>query len=59
MVGKGGALEEGLKAVGGKDENYVMDGQDDNDVISTAYRCLLLWPILIVSGTFGQTISVS
>ena len=32
-----------------------MDGQKDNDVISTAYRCLLLRPILIVSGAFGQT----
>ena len=27
-------------------ENYVMDGQKDNDVISTAYGCLLHWPIL-------------
>ena len=37
-------------------ENYVMDGQkNNNDVISTAYRCLLLRPILIVSGAFGQT----
>ena len=26
-----------------------MDGQKDNDVTSTAYRCLLLWPISIVS----------
>ena len=32
-----------------------MDGQKDNDVISTAFRCLLLRPILIVSGAFGQT----
>ena len=43
--------------VGGKIvENCVMDGQKDNYVISTAYRCLLLRPILIVSGAFGQTI---
>ena len=32
-----------------------MNGQKANDVISTAYRCLLLWPISIVSGAFGQT----
>ena len=44
MVGKEGALEGGLRGVGGKNEPYVMDGQKDNDVISTAYRCLLLWP---------------
>ena len=37
-------------------ENYVMDGQKDNDVISTAYRCLLLRPISIVSGAFGKYI---
>ena len=41
--------------MGGKNENYVSDGQKDNDVISTAYRCLLLRPISIVSGAFGQT----
>ena len=55
MVGKEGALEGG-GGLGEKIiENYVMDGQKDNDVISTAYRCLLLRPISIVSGAFGQT----
>ena len=61
MVGKEGALEGGWGGgLGGKIfENYVMDGQkNNNDVISTAYRCLLLRPILIVSGAFGQTIYV-
>ena len=38
---------------GGIIETFVMDGQKDNDVVSTAYRCLLLRPILIVSGAFG------
>ena len=47
MVGKEGALEGG-----GIIETFVMDGQKDNDVVSTAYRCLLLRPILIVSGAF-------
>ena len=42
VVGKEGALEGGLRGVGGKNENYVMDGLKDNDVISTAYRCSLL-----------------
>ena len=38
VVGKEGALKGG--GSGGKIiENYVMDGQKDNDVISTAYRC--------------------
>ena len=55
VVGKEGALEGGFLGVGGKNENYVVNGQKDNDVISTAYRCLLLWPISIVSGAFGQT----
>ena len=32
VVGKEGALE----GVGEKNANYVMDGQKDNDVISTA-----------------------
>ena len=33
----------GGEGFGGKIiENYVMDGQKGNDVISTAYRCLLL-----------------
>ena len=41
--------------VGGKNENYVMDGQKENDVISTAYMILLLWPISVVSGAFRQT----
>ena len=41
--------------MGGKNGNYVMDGQKHNDVISTAYRCLLLWSISIVSGVFEQT----
>ena len=50
--GVGGGVEGGR---GKKDENYVMDGQKDNDVISTAYRCLLLWPISIFSGAFKQT----
>ena len=55
MVGKERALEGGLRGVGGKNENYVMDDQKDNNVISTAYWCLLLWPISIVSEAFGQT----
>ena len=56
VVGKKGALEEGGGGLGGKIiENHVMDGQKDNDVISTAYRCLFVRPILIVSGAFGQT----
>ena len=50
MIGKEGALEGGG---GGIIETFVMDGQKDNDVVSTAYRCLLLRPILIVSGAFG------
>ena len=41
--------------MGGKNEDYVMDSHKDNDVISTAYRCLLVRPISIVSGAFGQT----
>ena len=54
VVGKEGALKGG--GFEGKIiENYVMDGQKDNDVISTAYRCLLLWLFSIVSGAFGQT----
>ena len=53
---RGGVGGGGRGGVGGKKiENYVMYGQKDNDVISTAYRCLLLRPILIVSGAFGQT----
>ena len=32
-----------------------MDGPKDNDVISTAWRCLLVWPISIVGGAFEQT----
>ena len=37
MVVKEGALEGGiLGRVGGNNETYVMDGQKDNDVISTA-----------------------
>ena len=44
---KEGALDGGLRGVGGKNENYVMDSRKDNDVISTAYRCLLLWAISI------------
>ena len=36
-------------------ESYVMDGLNDNDVISIAKTCLLLWPISIVSGTFERT----
>ena len=52
---KEGALEGGSRGVGEKNKNYVMDGQKDNDVISTAYRCSLLWPISIVSVAFGQT----
>ena len=57
VVGKEGALEFFFLGGGGgeRSENYVMDGQKDNDVMSTAYRCLLLWPISIVSGAFGQT----
>ena len=58
VVGKEGALEGGVFGGWGWGENnekHVMDGQKDNDVISTAYRCLLLWPISIVSGAFGQT----
>ena len=55
VVAKEGAFKGGLRVVGGKNENYVIDGQKDKDVISTAYRCLLLWPISIVSGAFGQT----
>ena len=46
---KRGGVEWG--GVGGERiENYVMDDQKDNDVISTAYiyMCLLLWPISIV-----------
>ena len=54
VVGKEGALKGGLRGVGRKNENYVMDGQKDIDVISTAYRCLLLWPTSIVSGAFRQ-----
>ena len=35
VVGKEGALEFFFRGgVGGKNENYVMDGQKDNDVIS-------------------------
>ena len=52
---KRGRWRGGLTGVGGKNENYVMDGLKNNDVISTAYRCLLLRPISIVSGAFGQT----
>ena len=51
---KRGGVGGGFRGVGGMNENYVMDGQKDNDVISTAYRCLLLWPISIVIGTLGQ-----
>ena len=51
---KRGGVEGGFRGVGGMNENYVMDGQKDNDVISTAYRCVLRRPILIVSGAFGQ-----
>ena len=36
-------------------ESYVMDGWKDNDVISIALKCLLLWPISIVSGAFERT----
>ena len=37
VVGKKRALEGGgLRGVGRKNENYVMDVQKDNDVISTA-----------------------
>ena len=35
-------------------ESYVMDGYKDNDVISIAWECLLLWPISIVDGAFEQ-----
>ena len=35
--------------MGGKSENYVVDGQQDNGVISILYRCMLFWPISIVS----------
>ena len=53
----GGWKRGGVEGGGGRKiiENYVMDGQKDYDVISTAYRCLLLWMISIVSGAFGQT----
>ena len=44
---KRGGVGGGLRGVGGKNENYVSDGQKDNDVRSTAYKCLLLWPIVI------------
>ena len=37
------------------DESYVMDGSKDNGVISIAWKCFLLWPISIVSGTFERT----
>ena len=46
---KRGGVGGGGGGGGGIIENYVMDGQKDNDVISTAYRCLLLRPILIVT----------
>ena len=36
VVGKEGRWRGRLRGVGGKNENYVMDGQKDNDVISTA-----------------------
>ena len=36
VVGKEGVGGGGLRGVGGKNKNYVMDGQKDNDVISTA-----------------------
>ena len=36
VVGKEGALQGGVEGVGGKNENYVMDSPEDNDVISTA-----------------------
>ena len=33
---KRGRWRRGVRGVGAKNENYVMDGQKDNDVISTA-----------------------
>ena len=33
VVGKEGALEGGLRGVGGNNENYVMDGQKDYYII--------------------------
>ena len=36
-------------------ESYVMDGYKDSDVIPIAWKCLSLWPILIISGAFERT----
>ena len=36
-----------------------MDDYNDNDVISNARKCLLLWPISIVSGAFEQRVKSS
>ena len=49
-VGKEGAFEGG----GGMNESYVVDGRKDNDVISIAQKCVLRWPISIVSGAFER-----
>ena len=31
-----------------------MDGKKENEVISTAWECLLLWQVLILGGAFEQ-----
>ena len=49
---RGGCGEGGGEGV--MNESF-MDGYKGNGVISTAYKCLLLWPISIVSGAFERT----
>ena len=39
---------------GGMNENHVIDGLKDNDVISISQTFSLLWPISIACGAFEQ-----
>ena len=53
----GGRKRGGVGGGGGIIETFVMDGQKDNDVVSTAYRCLLLeymWYLLIWEARHAQ-----
>ena len=35
-------------------EDLMLNGQEDNEVISAGWWCLLLWQILILGGAFEQ-----
>ena len=51
----GGGEGGSVGGAGGRmNETHFMDGYKDNDVISMAKRCLLLWPISIVGGPFKR-----